>query len=180
MIPADLRLDTSLIQANPLNLYRLTRTSFATLGGFGSAAFPGRWNRMGQRALYTSVEQGTCVLERLAHQADKRFIPTNLVMMRLQLAGNWVSDANQDLQDQKTGAIVLRRPSLSQADGLPMAGDASSVIAMAVPSVILPVWNFILYPDCELLSGHLSLQEVLPFHFDPRLFAKDASFEAMT
>lgn len=49
--------------------------------------------------------------------------------------------------------------------------------AIAVPSVIVPAWNVVLYPQGAGFWDHVSLESVDPFEFDPRLFPEDASVE---
>lgn len=50
--------------------------------------------------------------------------------------------------------------------------------AVAVPSVIVPVWNVVLYPQATGFWDHVSLESVDAFEFDPRLFPEDATKEA--
>lgn len=68
MTREDLQLDPELfLRQQPLTLYRLARARYANLSGVGAAFAPGRWNREGQEAIYTSTEVGVPVLERLVH-----------------------------------------------------------------------------------------------------------------
>jgi hypothetical protein len=55
--------------------------------------------------------------------------------------------------------------------------QTSPSIAMAVPSVIVPVWNVVLYPDAPGFWERVSLASVEPVEFDPRLFPSDATAE---
>jgi hypothetical protein len=50
--------------------------------------------------------------------------------------------------------------------------------AVAVPSVIVPVWNVVLFPQGRGFWDHVSLESVEPFEFDPRLFPDDIAKEA--
>ncbi len=56
-------LDTDFFQNHqPLTLYRLARAKYANLSGIGAAFAPGRWNRPGQEAIYTSTEMSNSVI----------------------------------------------------------------------------------------------------------------------
>ena len=83
MTPEDLPLDPEFFLTHqPLTLYRLARARYANLSGMGAAFAPGRWNRLGEEAIYTSTEMGVPLLERLVH-TPKDLIPSNLAIMRI-------------------------------------------------------------------------------------------------
>jgi RES domain-containing protein len=161
-----------------VTLHRLSRIGFATLTGAGSALYPGRWNRRGQRAIYTSTEKAACVLERLVHQKDKLLIPSNVVMMEIHLSGDWVKHETH-LVDKRTGAKFLRFPSLQEAERISLEPGESFVIAVAVPSVVVSVWNVVLYPEAPNFFKHVSVKTMETFKFDPRLFPHGAVEEAL-
>ena len=181
MTPEDLELDKEvLLSQRSILLYRLARKKLATLSGTGAALFPGRWNQVGEKALYTSVEQGTTVLERLVH-TPKDEIPSDLAMMRIRITGTWVPSPI-GIWDNQTGSELWALPSLSQARQVMqrianLAGSGFHPFAIALPSVIVPVWNVILYPAETGFSDHVTLEGVDPFKFDPRLFPDDAALE---
>jgi hypothetical protein len=52
-----------------------------------------------------------------------------------------------------------------------------SPFAVALPSVIVPAWNVVLYPEGTGFWDHVSLETVEPFEFDPRLFPDDVQTE---
>lgn len=178
MTPEHWELDPGLLlNQDSVTLYRLARRKLATLSGTGAALFPGRWNQLGQKALYTSLEQGTTVLERLVH-TPKDEIPSDLAMMRIRVTGVW-SPSPIGVRDDQTGAELWALPSLSQARQVlqrtaNLAGSGFRPFAIAIPSVIVPVWNVILYPDETGFWNHVTLAAVDPFEFDPRLFPGEA------
>jgi RES domain-containing protein len=89
LTPGDRVLDVeALIQHQPITLYRLTKAEYANLSGVGAALEPGRWNRLGTEAIYTSTQLGVPLLERLAH-TPKDQIPCNLALMKIRIDGNW-------------------------------------------------------------------------------------------
>ena len=157
----------------PLVLYRLCRAEYANLTGQGAARYGGRWNRIGEGAIYTSADMATPVLELLAHTA-KDTIPGNLAMMTIHLSGSW---SEGSAPGPKFGSGQKKAyTSLNQAQKH-LTYDLSLPFAAAVPSVILPVWNVVLFPERPGFFQHVSLQSVQPFSLDPRLFPEDAIAE---
>jgi RES domain-containing protein len=187
LTPEDLVLDSAkLFTGQPLMLYRLARAKYANLSGAGAANVPGRWNRPGQEAIYTSTEMGVPLLERLVH-TPKDLIPSNLAMMTISLAGGaWRIEPRGIMQmarNELTGADIWLFPAIAAAKrlfGEPSFIALPRVIAIAVPSVIVPVWNFVLYPRNQLFWHHVTLQNIEPFHFDPRLFPDHTPQEALS
>ena len=181
MTPEDWQLDRELLfSQGSILLYRLARNKLATLSGTGAALFPGRWKKLGEKAVYTSVEQGTTVLERLVH-TPKDQIPSDLAMMHIRITGVW-SPSPLGVRDDQTGAEFWALPSLSQARQVfqriaNLAGSGFRPFAIAVPSVIVAVWNVVLYPAEIGFSDHVTLESIDPFEFDPRLFPDDAALE---
>jgi RES domain-containing protein len=173
-----LELDTSILfQANNITLYRLARAKYANLSGIGAAVTPGRWNLAGREAIYSSTEMGVPLLERLVH-TPKNVIPSNLAMMKIKLSGEWRESNEQDLYfDVNDGRSIWVFKSLARASAMFKITTFRSEIAMVVPSVIVPVWNVVLYPKSPGFSDHVSLESVDKFQFDPRLFPDMAELE---
>ena len=181
MTPEELQLDPKSFLANqPFLLYRLARARYANLSGIGAASAPGRWNRSGEEAIYTSTEMGVPVLERLVH-TPKDVIPSNLALMKIRVNGNWEIQKNALIDPETNGCIWIYR-SLADArrsfkDGTHMFAAGINPFAVAVPSVILPAWNVVLFPDGVGFWKHVSVESVDAFEFDPRLFPEDAGIE---
>lgn len=173
MTSPDAVLDSELLfRENPLILYRLARRKYAdSLSGLGSAMYPGRWNDPGQEAIYTSIEPAVCVLERLVHTPKDR-IPKDLVMMKITLKADWDRFADRIATDRRSHVYFVHVPSLPTKDTVAiMREDLQDVLlAFAVPSVIVPAWNVVLYPRSRNFWEHVSLLSVEPFDYDPRLF----------
>jgi hypothetical protein len=53
-----------------------------------------------------------------------------------------------------------------------------NAFAVAIPSVIVPVWNVVLYPEGVGFWEHVSLISLEPFEFDPRLFPEETPIES--
>lgn len=171
MTPEHRALDPRILDRKELILYRLAKKEYANLSGIGAALYPGRWNAYGQEAIYTSTEIGVPVLERLVH-TPKETIPKNLAMMQISLKGDW-EVVNGNLFDFRTTASVLRFRTLADARERFVEYNGL-VLAIAVPSVIVPAWNVVLYPQHPNFWTHVSLKSVEPYEFDPRLFPDTA------
>jgi RES domain-containing protein len=183
LTPEDQALDPNFfLTQQPLTLYRLARARYANLSGVGAALAPGRWNRAGEEAIYTSTEMAVPVLERLAH-ARKDLIPSNLAQMKIRIMGRWAAQG-RTLHDPDTGGALRIYRTLSEARDFfhnshigGFRGDLNP-FAIAVPSVIVPVWNIVLFPQGTGFWEHVSLESVELFEFDPRLFPENAAVEA--
>jgi RES domain-containing protein len=165
-----------------LVVYRLARTRYANLSGIGASLFPGRWNVAGQHAIYTSTVKALTVLETLVHLGDKRVIPSGLAMMTIEIKGNW-NLQDQSIVDESTGGSILAYETVPQAqaqfDPEVNGFGGPYFFAVCVPSVIVNVSNIVLYPESIGFWNHVSLVNVEPFSYDPRLFPEEASvFEA--
>ena len=181
MTSDDLQLDPDFFLSHqPLTLYRLARARYANLSGIGAAAAPGRWNYPGQEAIYTSTEMGVPLLERLAHM-PKNLIPSNLALMNIRVTGNWEIHKNALTDPQTDGCLWFYRDLATARagfkDGPPYFAAGMNPFAVAVPSVIVPVWNVVLYPQATGFWDHVSLESVNAFELDPRLFLEDATKE---
>jgi RES domain-containing protein len=183
----DLKLDLDIFYSKfPLVLFRLARAKYANLSGIGAAFTPGRWNAAGQEAIYTSIDPGVPILERLVH-TPKELIPTNLALMKIRMHGKWrysVSDSGIAVMgDTETGGCVVIFQSLKAALAIYSAGSKfpwSIAFAVALPSVVVPSWNFVLYPAANAFWEHISLVSVDPYEFDPRLFPEGAQRESVS
>lgn len=176
MTREDLSLDISFfLDRESVLLFRIARARYANLSGIGAASAPGRWNMPGQEAIYTSTEVGVPVLERLVH-TPKDLIPSNLALMRIRMSGQWKLQGVH-LFDADTGGIVICYRSLAEARASASLFRGAAPFAIAVPSVVVPVWNVVLYPTAPGFNEHISLEHVEPFEFDPRLFPDNAGLE---
>jgi RES domain-containing protein len=166
LTPEDQSLDPDFFMDHqPVTLYRFARAKYANLSGMGAAVAPGRWNRAGQEAIYTSTDVGVPVLERLAH-TPKELIPSNLALMKIRISGAWEAHKNA-LIDPKTSGCVWFYRSLAEAKQdfnapVRFAGGINP-FAVAVPSVIVPVWNVVLFPQGIGFWNHVSLENIEPF-----------------
>jgi RES domain-containing protein len=173
MTPDDHALDPlSFLAHQPLILYRLAKARFANLSGVGAALYPGRWNRPDEEAIYTSTEAGIPLLERLVHTPKDR-IPTNLAMMKIRVEDVWNSDTRSlnahpaVVRGSRMSGLFLICRTLDEANEEYHRNPKSfsrygSYYALAVPSVIVPSWNVVLYPAGVGFWEHVSLESVRP------------------
>jgi hypothetical protein len=96
--------------------------------------------------------------------------------MRIRVSGEWEAQKNA-LIDPKTSACLWFYRSLAEAreafDSPRIFAVGINPFAVAVPSVIVPVWNIVLYPKGFGFWDHVSLESLEGFQFDPRLFPED-------
>jgi RES domain-containing protein len=163
-----------LVTQSGLTLYRLAKKKYANLSGIGAANDPGRWNLPNQEAIYTSLNSSTTILERFVH-TSKAKRPTNLATMTISLPGEWSLESSS--LKHSSGAIIHIFESLQMAE----AGAWSVIrsvnlpLAIAVPSVIDPQWNIVLFPTSSYFWSNVKLLKVSPFRFDARMFPERKS-----
>jgi RES domain-containing protein len=176
LTPDDRVLGADVLHKNqPLTLYRLAIAKYANLSGVGAALFPGRWNRSGQEAIYTSTEQSTTVLERLVHM-PKDSIPSNQALMTIRVSGNWTK-LKSAMMDPHTGGTFEFYRTLAHAKRAFSSGLSINSFAVAVPSVIVSVWNVVLYPQGVGFWDHVALEAVEHLDLDSRLFPDGTPIE---
>ncbi|MGP8253502.1 MAG: hypothetical protein ACLQHF_15845 [Terracidiphilus sp.] len=120
------------------------------------------------------------LLERLVH-TPKDLIPSNLAMMKIRLSGNWELQKNAMIDPQTGGCFWFYRDLATARDrfkdGPSYFAVGMSAFAVAIPSVILPVWNVVLFPQGHSFWEHISLESVDAFALDRRLFPEEAAIE---
>jgi RES domain-containing protein len=193
-----LELDPAPLLNRPLVLFRLADERYADLSGIGSKISGARWNPRGQEAIYTSIDTSLPILEHRVNVPEGSPIPSNLVMMRILIEGEWetLDGSNQDVWDVSDLAGVLRsvtKParmvyfrSLAEAEkayqqkksfGAPIQGVESgpydqlnAPFAVALPSVVSPSWNVVLFPMAAGFADHVRLDATQRYEYDERLF----------
>jgi RES domain-containing protein len=156
-------------------LFRLARKKHANLSGIGASLEPGRWNLKGQEAIYTSLNSSTTLLERFVH-TPKDQIPTNLAKMTIRLAGKWQLSGGVLVNDRSDAVIhVFESLQVAETGVWPVLHGITVPLGVAVPSVLDPQWNVILYPRSSFFSTHVELERVAPFRYDRRMFPEKAT-----
>ncbi|MBV9158553.1 MAG: RES family NAD+ phosphorylase [Acidobacteriaceae bacterium] len=130
------------------------------MSGLGAAKFPSRWNREGQRAVYTATSQALAVNELLVH-LPKGAQPQGYSLLTITM---------------NPADVVIRRSLKTSRQwfdrvGKFLAERPDDPIAFIVPSVIVPEYNVVLYPRAENFEPEfVRIESIDPFAFDPRLF----------
>jgi len=123
---------------------------------------------------------GVPVLERLVH-TPKDLIPSNLALMKIRVRGHWEEHKNAIIDPQTGGSIWFYRDVATAKNRFNTGSHLFAVginpFAVAVPSVIVPVWNVVLYPQGVGFWDHVSLESIDAYQFDPRLFPDGAVVE---
>ena len=132
--------------------FRIARKKWVgTLTGSG---VPGRWNRSGERIIYTSSSLALALLEILVHiQPDQ--IPDDYWYV--------IAEFSEDLVE-----ILDIVPEDTQMAGSKWLSDRGRSAILQVPSVIVPENNFLLNPEHTDFS-QIRWSEPTPLQIDPRL-----------
>ncbi|GAB2557613.1 RES family NAD+ phosphorylase [Spirosoma areae] len=151
-----------------MELYRVTRQKYEQdLSGNGAAVYGGRWNEIGQPALYAASSRSLAILETLVHihqsqpPVDYRivvlYVPDTVPLTSItsrELPANWKAD---ETYTQQRGSEWL---------------NTNESLLLRVPSVIVKAeYNYLLNPAQEYFA-EVQLVAVEPIEFDPRFFQK--------
>jgi RES domain-containing protein len=144
----------------PITLYRICKTIYADLSGFGAAMYPGRWNRKNQRAVYTAASRSEALAELLVH-LPRASHPKGYSLLTLTL---------------QPAVVVLKQTLLEahywfEAFNQHLSESPDDPIAFVIPSVIVAEYNVVLYPrPINFEPEFVRIESVEPFAFDERLF----------
>jgi len=141
-----------------MHVWRLTRRKYADLSGIGAALAPGRWNRSGQRVVYTAEHPALAALEVLVHLGlDLELLPLDYVLLDIGLPVAQIERA--------TGVLAPRAARTFGSTWLLSGAKA----ALAVPSAVVPNgWNYLINP-AHAASSRIRVLSYTPFTFDRRL-----------
>lgn len=143
------------------------RHALASLEGTGAKTFGGRWNDKGLPVVYASNTLSLAAMELLVH-TDTDLAPPDLVSVKLRypdsvsveefkesdLPANWRDTPAPLICTDKGSAGIKSQPSL----------------VLRVPSAIVPQETNVLFNPDHPEIADVSIDEVKPFTFDPRLF----------
>lgn len=99
--------------------------------------------------------------------------------MTIRLAGKWHLSSGV-LGNDRSAAVIHIFESLQAAEAgvWPVLRGTTVPLGIAVPSVLDPQWNVILYPESSFFSMHVELEKVAPFRYDRRMFPEKAAARA--
>ena len=148
-------------------IWRLCAQNWATsaFNGAGAADNPGRWNRLGQRAVYCAESRALGALEVLAHVENKRLlrrarfvaipvdVPDELIQRPAKFPSDWRNTPPAE-STRKFGTKFFR---------------SSPLPVLRVPSAVVDgEWCFVLNP-AHPKFGELGIGAPEVFAFDPRV-----------
>jgi RES domain-containing protein len=149
-----------------LTVYRFAHHLYATdILGTGAKLYGGRWNNIGQPALYTSYTISLALVELFIHQPSYLSIKHNqLVEINIQSKDIHKVDVQklkQGWKDDMEYCQFIGSQFLEHKD----------LLALQVPSAIIETeYNLVLNPMNKFFSKIVQINQIKNFQFDSRLF----------
>lgn len=143
-------------------VWRLANGRYPLRDGEGARLVGGRWNSVGQPAIYTSESLALCLTESLVHITGP--LPLDYVRFKIQVPEDSLEILEPTSLKQKWKDHLVYTRTL---------GDEwlrqKRSVALLVPSAVLPESNNIILNPLHPRAGELQVIEQQPFNFDPRL-----------
>jgi RES domain-containing protein len=122
------------------------------LSGMGAELFGGRWNRIGERAVYCASHRSLAMLEILAHVRSKALFPVNRIIISIELPVERIFTLK--LNDLQVGWDAPASYWITEGV-FEQYCLLKNRLAIRVPSVIVPEeYNLVLNP------GHAKFKQV--------------------
>jgi RES domain-containing protein len=141
-----------------LIVYRLAKAAFTSLDGEGARLYGGRWNSPGRPMIYAAASPSLALLEVLVHlDLPPDLIPDDYRLLSIHLPDD-------------APVLSLQTPPedpRARGDAFLAAGE---VLALSVPSVIVPQERNTLINPRHAAAGGLRVEAEVPFRLDSRLF----------
>ncbi len=148
-------------------VYRISKKEYNALDGTGGLYGPGRWHQKGNLVVYTSEHASLSAWEKLVHVAGFSSLPTDLILLKIELPENILIQTVPDRilvkgwnnypysnETMNYGSLFLQK---------------KEHLALRVPTALIPdEFNLILNPlhpnihDCKIIKS-------IPFTFDKRV-----------
>ncbi len=148
--------------------FRLVKQKWkaSAFDGEGARRYGGRWNSRGKPAIYLAASQSLALLEIMVHLNDYRLLQS-YAMFEVRLPSDGIETLAKDHLPSDWRAEPA--PSSTAEIGDVWLG-ASTGLALAVPSVIIPQENnYLLNPAHNLFAGVVETATEIEFSVDPRL-----------
>ena len=154
--------------------YRLARQQHvaSSLDGEGARLWGGRWNVPGHRLVYLADHPATAILETLVHLTDPTLMPTDYVLLTVDVPDATVIVADRIDPDtlppdwREGSSVACQRAGHAWLDGVAHAA------ACWAPSAVVPgASNLLLDPE-HAGAGTVRVIARQPFIFDPRLLVQ--------
>jgi RES domain-containing protein len=150
-----------------MRIYRITSAALAAdcLSGVGAALYGGRWNSKGTRVAYTAWARSAAILELLVHVGDRRNVPTDRVMIPIDVP----DDAVDTLETAPRGWDKLPYSAAVQRAGDTWVRDGRQ-LALRIPSALVKAeWNVLINP-LHARFGEIVVGKTEKLALDGRLF----------
>ena len=150
-----------------MHVYRIAKTQYIyDLTGIGARLYGGRWNPKGIGMVYTAESRALATVEYLVH------VPLSLVPRDLRMATLHIPDGIM-FKTIATGDLPAKwrdypAPSALADLGMQWALSRETLLLRVPSTVVEHEWNVLinpLHPDMP----HITIAQVEPCHFDPRL-----------
>jgi RES domain-containing protein len=153
-----------------MQVWRICKSRFAAAAftGEGTRLYPGRWNPVGVRMVYTSTSLALAAIEFFVH-LDPSVAPDDLVSSSAAIPDR-LKKQRLELSDLPRDWRRTDHPAL-HAIGAKWIAERTSV-ALEVPSAVVEgEWNVLLNPAHPQFSK-VVIAVPKPFHFDQRMFKR--------
>ena len=150
---------------SPMSVFRIADARFGIMSTYGASKFGGRWNSVGNDAVYACCTYEGCLLEKLVHVNSKRIPPSQSYVVIAFKTGVRVSEfQNGDVADWINDRFATA-----------VYGDewlaSASTVALIVPGVVAHPFqrNIVINPN-HAQFVKLSVSSPVAVNWDPRLF----------
>ncbi|MBU1221034.1 RES family NAD+ phosphorylase [Myxococcota bacterium] len=150
-----------------MKVYRIAKNQYIhDLSGEGARLYGGRWNRPGQRVLYTAQSRALAALECLVH-LPLHFLPPDMSIAEIELPSGAVLQSVNPAELAGDWNTFPPPGFLADITGKWLSDGAN--LGLIVPSAVVSGESNCLinpaHPQFELIK----ITEIAPFNFDSRL-----------
>ena len=136
------------------------------LSGLGAELYGGRWNTIGEKAVYCATHRSLAMLEVLAHVRHQNLFPVNRVMITIEIPDQHVESVDEQSLDPNWRDLSTYHRTNSVFSNYCLNRN---LLALLVPSVIVPEeYNMILNPIHSAFKT-VQVMNKKPLEWDQRL-----------
>lgn len=138
------------------------------LSGIGAAHKGARWNRQGERAVYTSTSISLAAWETRAHIGNAKALPWNRYLVRVDVPDSVWRSMEVLGRPLRVGWDAIPEGLVSRSAGSAWLASGRTAL-LAVPSVIINEEDNILINPSHSHASLISSKRVRRFVYDPRV-----------
>lgn len=148
-----------------MRVWRLVRAERAAdaLSGKGASLYPGRWNRLGQPAVYAASSLALAVLEVFVHLEVPQ-VEVPYLALELHVPDDQIEDLAEDLPPNWTENLEWSR----EIGGRWIENGQKP--ALRVPSAVVPYEPILVLNPKHPTFSRIRVLRKVPFYWDRRLF----------